>query len=107
MLKFQCPHCNQSSLTFKQMWLAGKWADVVCRSCDGRSCVYPALLVVLYFFYTWDVMLFGYLAVYQESILYLGLMIGGWVLLELFSLTLPLVRMKPKSSAPNSGTTPK
>lgn len=105
MLKFKCPHCQQSSITFKQMWLAGKWVDVICANCGGRSCVYPALLVVIYFFYTWDVVLFGYLTVYNESVLYLGIMFGGWVVLELFSLTLPLVRMKSKSPAPDSGNT--
>ena len=55
------------------------------------------------FFYTWDVMLFGYLTVHEESVLYLSIMIGGWLLLELFGLSLPLVRMKPKLTGPDSG----
>lgn len=103
MLMFECPHCNQPALTFKQKLLAGKWSDVFCPTCGGRSCIYPALLVVLYFFYTWDVMLFGYLTVHEESVLYLSVMIGGWLLLELFGLSLPLVRMKPKLTGPDSG----
>ncbi len=103
MPKFECPHCNQPTVTFKQKLLAGKWSDVICEKCSGRSCIYPALLVVLYFFYTWDVVLFGYLTVYEKSVLYLGVMLGGWVLLELFALSLPLVRMKPKLNSPDSG----
>ncbi len=99
MPMFECPHCNQSTVTLKQKLLAGKWVDIICLVCGGRSCVYPALLAVLYFFYTWDVMLFGYLTVHEMSVLYLGVMMGGWLLLELFSLSLPLVRMKPKSPA--------
>lgn len=96
---FECPHCNHSTVTLKQKLLAGKWVDIICLACGRRSCVYPALLAVLYFFYTWDVMLFGYLTVHEMSVLYLGVMMGGWLLLELFSLSLPLVRMKPQSPA--------
>jgi len=96
MPMFECPHCKLPSLTLKQKLFAGNWLDVNCSSCKGRSCVYPALLVALYFFYTWDVMLFGYLAVHEASMLYLGIMLGGWLLLEAFGLSLPLVRMKPK-----------
>jgi len=107
MPMFECPHCKQPTLTFKQKLLAGKWVDVICPSCGGRSCTYPALLVVLYFCYTWDVMLFGYLTVHEASVLYLGVMIGGWLILELFGLSLPLARMKPKLSAPHSGSTAK
>lgn len=107
MLKFECPHCNQPALTFKQKLLAGKWVDVICAHCGGRSCIYPTLLVVLYFFYTWDIMLFGYLTVYQKSVTYLGVMIGGWLLLEAFSMSLPLVRMKVKSPEEDSGNSAK
>jgi len=107
MLMFECPHCHQPTLTFKQKLLAGKWVDVICPSCGGRSCAYPALLVILYFFYTWDVMLFGYLTVHEESVLYLSVMIGGWLLLELFGITLPLARMKPKVPEPDSSNAAK
>lgn len=106
MPMFECPHCNQPAVTFKQKLLAGKWIDVICAHCGGRSCIYPALLVVLYFFYTWDVMLFGYLTVYQKSVMYLGVMIGGWLLLEAFGLSLPLVRMKAMPSEKDAGTSP-
>ncbi len=105
MPMFECPHCNQATLTFKHKLLAGKWVDVICPVCGRRSCAYPALLVVLYFFYTWDLMLFGYLTVHEKSVLYLCVMIGGWLLLELFGITLPLARMKSKSSEMNSGNT--
>ncbi len=100
MPMFECPHCNQPSLTLKQKLLTGKWADVICPRCGGRSCAYPILMAVLYFCYTWDVMLFGYLTVHETSVVYLCVMLGGWVLLELFSLSLPLARMKPKLPAP-------
>lgn len=104
MLMFECPHCKQATLTFKQKLLAGKWCDVTCPSCGGRSCAYPALLVVLYFFYTWDVMLFGYLTVHETSVLYLGVMLGGWLLLEMFGISLPLARMKSASPTTSSHT---
>ena len=101
MLMFECPHCKQSTLSLKQKLLAGKWSDVICPHCARRSCVYPSLLVVVYFFYTWDLMLFGYLTVHEKSVLYFSVMIGAWLMLELFSLSLPLARMKSKPISPD------
>lgn len=97
-MMFQCPHCNQATITLKQKYLAEKWVDAHCHACGGRSCMFPVLLVLLYFFYTWDVMLFGYVALAKHSILYLSVMIFGWIVLDLVGLSIPLARMKPLAS---------
>lgn len=98
MPMYPCPHCKIESISLRQKFLAGKWIDIICPNCGGRSCIYPVLLAVLYFFYIWDVMLFGYLAVLEESVFYAGIMISGWLVLELCSLYLPLAAMKARIS---------
>lgn len=98
MTKFECPHCKQLTVTPMQKFLAGKWIDVYCTACGGRSCMYPVLLSVVYFFYIWDVMLFGYVAVAKQSLFYLGVLIFFWVILESISLWIPLARMKPRAT---------
>lgn len=100
MPMFPCPHCKNECISLRQKFLAGKWIDVICPNCGGRSCIFPALLVVLYFFYTWDVMLFGYVAVLKHSLIYVGVMITGWLFLEVCSLYLPLAAMKARPAAP-------
>lgn len=100
MPKYRCPHCKNECISLGQKFLAGKWVDVICPDCGGRSCVYPALLVVLYFCYTWDLMLFGYLAVLKEGLFYLGVMSAGWLFLEVCNLYLPLAAMRARQPAP-------
>ncbi len=94
-MMFECPHCKQRTVTLKQKYLAEKWIDVYCSGCGGRSCMYPALVVVLWFFYTWDLMLFGYVAYEKVSIGYFIVMVVGWLLLDLVGLVIPLGRMRP------------
>lgn len=100
MPMFRCPHCKNECISLRQKFLSGKWIDVICPGCGGRSCIYPALLVVLYFLYTWDVMLFGYLAVIKASVFYLSVLVIGWMILETCSLYLPLAAMKPRTVTP-------
>ena len=107
-MKFNCPHCKKPTISLQQKYLAGKWLDIYCKECSGRICAQPILLAILYFFYTWDVMLFGYVAILKHSWMYVGILIAGWITLDLFNLTLPLSRMRPKAGQkPNSGSTPK
>lgn len=94
-MMFECPHCKQHTVTAKQKYLAEKWVDIHCTACGGRSCMYPALVVVLWFFYTWDVMLFGYVAVAKTSVFYFLVMVGGWLFLDWIGLYIPLARMRP------------
>lgn len=100
MTMYRCPHCKNECVSLRQKFLAGKWIDVICPSCGGRSCAYPVLLAVLYFFYTWDVMLFGYITVLEKSVFYCGVMIAGWAFLEVCNLYIPLAAMKARPSAP-------
>ncbi len=96
---FQCPHCSQPTITLKQKYLTEKWIDAHCHACGGRSCMYPVLLALLYFFYIWDVMLFGYVALAKSSFFYLSVMVSGWIFLDVIGLWIPLARMKPRVPA--------
>lgn len=96
-MKFECPHCNQPTLSLKQKYLTGKWLEVTCPGCGGRVCAQPIILAALSFFYVWDVMLFGYVAAAKQSLLFIGVLVAGWIVLDLFNLSCPLSRMRRKS----------
>jgi len=99
-MRFQCPHCQQATFGVKDKLLAGKWVVLHCPSCGRRSCTNPYLLAVLYFFYIWDVVLFGYLAFVKYQVgdpgmaaLYAGVMVVGALILEFIAVFIPLLRM--------------
>jgi hypothetical protein len=71
-------------------YLAAKWKILHCPQCGERACAQPLLMIGLYFLYLWDIILFGALAFLDQSWIYLGVMIGGWLILDYFSLYLPL-----------------
>lgn len=98
MTKFTCPHCKKPTITLGQKYLSGKWIDVYCTECRGRSCTHPILLAILSFFYVWDVMLFGYVAVLKHSWFYLGVLVTGWIILDLFNLSIPLAALRKKEN---------
>lgn len=68
-----------------------------CPSCGGRVCAQPIVLAVMYFFYVWDVVLFGFLA-YLDSLWYLVAMLVAWLILDYFSLYIPLTALRAKPS---------
>ena len=86
-------------------YLAGKWATVTCPSCGERSCASPYVLAVLYIFYIWDVLLFGYVAFVKYQVdkpgmaaVFATVMVVGWLILDFFSLYVPLARMKKRTA---------
>jgi len=97
MAAIPCPHCQQKTFSWRDKYRAGKWAILHCPACGGRACAHPVLIAVLYFLYVWDVMLFGFLA-YLDSPWYLAGMAIGWLILDYFSLYLPLAPMRKARS---------
>lgn len=91
---FRCPHCEEKSISFVAKYLSGKWRIMHCPACGGRSTTQPILLLMLYFFYIWDVVLFGYLFWVTSDYSYLLMLVAGWLVLDLFSLLIPSARMK-------------
>lgn len=75
-------------------YLAGKWANIYCDDCHGRSCQQPIILAALYFLYVWDIMLFGTVAIEKQSLFYVGVLIAIFLILDYFNYYVPLVAMK-------------
>jgi len=70
---------------------------VTCSHCGGISCSNPFLLAFYTMLYVWDVMLFGYLTYLTHIVWYAAVMTVGWLILDYFSLFLPLSAMKRKT----------
>jgi len=97
MASIACPHCGAKTFSWWDKYLVGKWALLHCSECAGRVCAQPIVLSALYFLYVWDVMLFGYLA-YLDSLWYLLVMLVGWLILDYFSVYVPLTALRPRNA---------
>ena len=97
MSALPCPHCGQKTFSWWDKYRAGKWAMLHCPSCGGRVCAQPIVLAVMYFFYVWDVVLFAFLA-YLDTLWYLVVMLVAWLILDYFSLYVPLTALRAKQS---------
>jgi hypothetical protein len=93
MASIQCPHCGEKTFSWWDKYRAGKWVMLHCTHCGGRVCAQPIIMAVLYFFYVWDLMLFGYLA-YLDSLSYLLVLLAGWLILDYFSIYIPLTALR-------------
>lgn len=100
-----CPHCKENHISWKQKYQAAKWAIIDCPACNKRSCSQPFVLVVYTMLYVWDVLLFGYLYYLTQTTAYLIALIAGWLLLDIFSLYLPLSPLKAKSGKTSADET--
>ncbi|MEJ2181513.1 MAG: hypothetical protein P8Y28_14035 [Gammaproteobacteria bacterium] len=97
-----CPHCKQETISWWQKYKAAKWALVYCNNCGKRSCSQPFILVFYTLLYTWDLMLFGYLFYLTNNWWYLLTLVIIWLILDIFSVYLPLSAMKSKTAPPTS-----
>ena len=102
-MAFQCPACQQESISYTQKFLLGKWATTHCAACGARLCAHPVVLAILYFLYIWDVMLFGYLGFVEYqlnhptlSIIYAIALVLGWAFLEFLTAWVPMAKMKAR-----------
>lgn len=98
MASISCPHCNNKTFTWWDKYRTGKWFVLQCPQCQGRVCAQPIVLSLLYFLYVWDLMLFGYLG-FIDTPWYWLWMVVIWVILDYFSLYVPLAALKAKSRA--------
>lgn len=102
---YTCPHCNKPTISLGKKYLAGKWANIICDECGGRSCQAPIIMVAMYFLYVWDVMLFGTVAIEKQGLFYIGVMLVIWLILDWFTLYIPLLRMKKIESTETPAAT--
>ena len=92
-----CPNCKQATITWRQKYLAAKWKTIHCSACGRRLCAQPIIQAVFSMLYVWDVMLFGYLTVLGDNYWYLLAMLVGWLLLDSFSIYIPLSVLRAES----------
>lgn len=97
MSSFNCPHCNQSAFSSWDKYLAAKWKILKCPHCEKRVCSAPLLLALFYLLYLADILNFGYLTFAFDNWAWGVAAIVGWVILDLFSVYLPLAAMGSKS----------
>ena len=93
MAAIPCPHCGEKTFSWWDRYKAGKWAMLTCARCSSRVCAQPLVMAGIYFLYMWDVVLFGYLA-YLDTLWYLAAMLVVWLILDYFSLYIPLSALR-------------
>ena len=99
--KLPCPSCRAPAFGWWDKYLAAKWKILTCPHCGARVCSQPLLLAFYYLLSLWDVLLFGYVAYLKSDPFYLGVMAAGWLLLDAFSLYLPLAALR-RQGAPGT-----
>ena len=97
MSHFVCPRCGEKTISLKDKFRAGKWLKIKCSNCGGDLCAQPLVLAVLYFALTWDIVLFGFLTIYDKNWVYGLTMIIGWLIIEYFISYVPLSKLKSVS----------
>ena len=104
MSKLPCPYCKEETITWWQKYKVAKWALIDCSGCGRRICSQPFICVIYTMLYVWDVMLFGTLYYLKGEIAYLIALVVFWVILDIFSLYLPINAMKRKDAPPTEKT---
>ncbi len=98
MASFKCPACQENTLTFKDKYRLGWWMTTHCNSCGARIAAFPWTLMVLFFFYVWNVIWWAGMAHFNHSYHYFAYMLVGWILLDLANLyMMPLCTLRQKS----------
>ena len=100
MSQLPCPRCKEETITWWQKYKAAKWALIDCPKCGARICSHPFILVAYTMLYVWDLMLFGTLYYLKRDISFLIALVVFWIILDIFSLYLPISAMKRKDASP-------
>lgn len=102
MNNIKCPRCNEASITPSMKFKTGRWRSIYCPNCNQRLAAHPIPLALIYFALVWDVILFGFLAIYDKNWIYALIMIAGMLILEFFSYFIPLACLRPKETKKNT-----
>lgn len=99
MSRFNCPHCKQPAFSAWDKYLAAKWKILTCPHCERRVISLPLLLAAYYLLYLADVLDLSLIAYLAHNIWYVVAMVVFWVILDLFSLYLPLAALRQVKAA--------
>jgi len=101
MKKFICPKCQRAGINLKDKYRASFWQIIYCDFCDARLCAQPWVLAFAYFIYTWVVVTFIAMALYQQSFIPILYMLGVWLILDFISvMSMPLSVMRQQPWEP-------
>ncbi|MFC1751169.1 hypothetical protein ACFL2V_20485 [Pseudomonadota bacterium] len=100
MASFKCPSCNESTLSLIDKYRLGWWMTTHCNNCGVRIAAFPWTLMLIFFFYVWNVVWWAGLVNFNHSYHYLIYMVVCWVVIDLANIYLmPLSALKPKAKA--------
>lgn len=94
MSQFNCPNCKQPAFSIRDKYFAAKWKILVCPHCGRRISSQPMVLAGFYLLYLMDVIDLSGLALLTGNMYYLVAMAVIWVILDLFSIHLPLATLR-------------
>lgn len=98
MHRFACPHCKKPAFSKRDKYLAAKWKILACPHCHKRVSSQPLLLACYYLLYFADVIDLGFLAYMMGSLHYITAMVAIWIVLDAFSIYLPLAALRDAGS---------
>ena len=97
MASFKCPSCREETLSLKDKYRLGWWLTTTCSNCGARIAAFPWVLMIIFFFYTWNVVWWVALAILKGGPIYLLYMIPGWLFLDYLNISFaPLAKLKDK-----------
>lgn len=94
MSEFNCPHCKKPAFSKRDKYFAAKWKILTCPHCHKRVSSQPVLLACYYLLYLADVIDMSFLAYLTGSLHYLTGMVVIWLILDGFSIYLPLAALR-------------
>lgn len=96
MSTYQCPRCNEMTISVKEKFLTGLWQNIYCSDCGAKLCAYPIPLAILYFFHIWNVIWFFGMYHFTGNKMHFFYMAVVWVILNVINITvMPLAVMRP------------
>jgi hypothetical protein len=99
MADLPCPHCDSDTITWLEKYKAAKWLIIYCPKCQGRLCSNPYVLVFYTLLYFWSVVFFAYVALLERSWIYAALAVISMIILDFFSLYLPMSALRAKNKS--------
>jgi len=99
MADLPCPHCEADTISWKDKYKAAKWMIIYCPKCKGKICSNPYVLVFYTILYFWSVVFFGYVGILESSLIYAALTVISMIILDFFSLYLPLSALRGKKES--------
>lgn len=95
---FRCPCCREATIPLRDKYRLGWWLTTTCSNCGARLAAFPWTLMLLFFFYLWNVIWWFGLYHFNGGSHYFIYMVICWALLDLANIYLmPLCTLRRKA----------